>query len=85
MSTTPVTPTPPTSSTLDKILNDAEIALTLTSEFGALVPGVGTAAAAFAAIAAKILSVAKAAVQAHESITGQPLDVTTLHHIDPIP
>lgn len=81
---TPATPTPPVQSTLDKILADAETALTLTAEFGALVPGFGTAISAGAAIASRILSVIEAGVRAHEGITGQPLDLSTLHHIDPV-
>ena len=37
------------------------------------------------ALAKLLVSIAQAASQAHEQVTGQPIDLTLLHPIDPIP
>lgn len=45
-----------------------------------LVPGVS----GVATLAGEALSIAQAAVKAHEAISGQPLDLSLLKNIDPI-
>lgn len=69
------------SSKLDVILADAEVALGVIAGLGILSPG----SAAAAALAERVLSVIQQGVEAHEAITGQPLDLTKLHHIEAIP
>jgi len=46
-------------------------------DFAGLIPG----GAAIGGIAAVLLRIAQAAVQAHEKVTGEPLDLTKLHEI----
>lgn len=43
------------------------------------------AVAAGGAIAAQLLAIAEKAVAAYESHTGQPIDLSALHKIEPIP
>jgi hypothetical protein len=69
-------------SKLDTILEDAALALETVGGLGAVInPGI----AAGAALANKVLRLITAGVQAHEKITGQPLDLSLLHPIDLIP
>lgn len=79
MMATPAPPATPTASTLDKILTDAQIALTvLTAVGGSINPAVGS----IAALVLKLEGIIQAAVTAHESVSKQPLDLTKLQHID---
>lgn len=67
---------------LDVILDDATLVLATITGLGGLInPGV----AAGGALAGKLLALVSAGVKAHESITGQPLDLSKLHRIDLIP
>lgn len=67
---------------LDVILDDATLVLATITGLGGLInPGV----AAGGALAGKLLNLLSAGVRAHESVTGQPLDLNRLHHIDLIP
>jgi hypothetical protein len=91
-----ITPTPapapalapapvPGSSKLDKILNDFEIAAAV---LAGVAPALGPAGAAVAigvGLADRLLKSLIAGVQAHEAITGQVLDASTLHEIPLIP
>ena len=70
---------PPDRTRVDITLDNAALVLsTITGLAGLFNPGV----AATGALAGKLLSVISAGVKAHEAITGQPLDLTKLHHID---
>jgi len=70
--------------TLDKILSILEGGAALVSATGGAAGPLGAGAAAGAAIADYFLKIARAAVRAHETVTGKPLDMTTLHQIDPV-
>lgn len=67
--------------TLDTILDDATIALGVLSTTGGLI---NPAVPGGAALLAKLLAVLQAGVRAHEAIANQPIDLSTLHHIDPV-
>lgn len=58
--------------------NIAVILATISGLGGLFNPGV----AATGELAGKLLRVISAGVKAHEAITGQPLDMSKLHHID---
>jgi hypothetical protein len=75
--TTPIVPT-----TIDKVLADAELALSILASLGGVI---NPAAAGIAALLDKVLAVAQKAVSTHEAIAGTPLDLAQLHHVDPIP
>lgn len=82
----PITAAPsvsaPVPTRLDVILDDASLVLTTIAGLGGLInPGV----AAGGALAGKLLNMISAGIKAHESITGQPLDLSKLHRIDLIP
>ena len=62
----------------DKILAAMEMAAAIASSIPSPISGA-------AHLADYFLKIAQAAVKAHESITGQPLDMTKLHQIDPVP
>lgn len=82
----PITPmlSAPGPTTLDKILNDFEIAATVIAGVAPAVGPVGATASIFAGLAAKLILSIQAGVKAHEAITGQPLNLDNLHSIDPI-
>jgi hypothetical protein len=75
--TNPVPTVPQAISRLDSIL----ITLEVLAEIATAVPGVGQVAG----LAEKLLAIAQAAIGAHEAATGQPLDLSLLHNIDPLP
>jgi hypothetical protein len=78
MSTTP-TPIPVlTSNPFERILGAIEMATAIASSIPSPISG-------FAHLADYFLKIAQAAVHAHESITGKPLDMSLLHQIDPVP
>lgn len=68
-------------SVLDKILADLELAAQVASVVGLPNPAI----AGGAKLADYFLKIAQAAVKAHESVTGQPLDLTKLQDITPVP
>lgn len=90
MATTPIvvqpTPAPAaaTTSTLSKILNDAELALGIIAEVGSAVPGVATVEK-FAGYGAQIIAIISAAVAAHAAVSNQPLDLSKLSPLTPLP
>jgi len=63
--------------TLDEILTYLEFGASIVEGLGGPVAGAG-------AVAEKLLGIAQAAVRAHESITGKPIDLTQLHQIAPV-
>lgn len=63
--------------TLDEILTAMQFAASIAT-------GLGGPVASGANLAAYFLKIAQSAVQAHEAITGQPLDMTKLHEIQPV-
>ena len=66
-------------SRVDAVLDNTALTLaTISGLAGLFNPGV----AATGALAGKLLSVISAGVKAHEAVTGQPLDLSKLHHID---
>ena len=71
-------------STMSKVLSDAELVLSVLAGVGSAIPGIGIPIAAGAAIALKIESVIAAAINAHQAITGQPIDLTKLQPYVPI-
>lgn len=74
-----------TTTTVEKILSDFEIAAAVVAEIGPIAaPGVGTAIGAGAVLAGKLLAAIQAGVRAHEAITGTPLDMSKLHDIQPV-
>jgi hypothetical protein len=95
MSTTIVTPSTTTttvtspavpstgSSTIDKIFSDVDIALGIAASIGASFPA-GVAIAGAAGLLQRILSIAEAAVKAHEALAGVPLDLTVLKQLPPL-
>ncbi len=67
---------------IDQILADFQLAAQVIAGIGVVAnPAVGTGAA----LAAKLLAALQAGVQAHEAITGTPLDINKLHEIQPLP
>lgn len=66
---------------LDQVITDAELAMTILASVGAVI---NPAVPAAAALANRLLSALQAGVKAHEAILGQPLDLSLLHHIDPV-
>jgi len=64
-------------SVFDKILAALEMGAAIASSIPSPIAGAGKLADYF-------LKIAQAAVKAHESITGQPLDMTKLHEIEPV-
>lgn len=62
--------------TLDDILQALNVAADVASAF--------PPAAVPAALVAKLLSIAQAAVNAHVAATGKPMDLTQLHQIAPV-
>jgi len=62
--------------TLDEILAGLQVAADVAASY--------PPTALPAALAAKLLSIVQAAVTAHESATGKPLDLTQLHQITPV-
>ncbi len=73
MSTTP-TPKPP--SRLDQIISYLDVGVSFFGELQGIVPGAG-----IAILADKFLKIAQKAVRAHESLTGEPLDLERLHEL----
>ncbi len=69
---------------LSKILAILEGGAALVAATGGAAGPLGATTAAGAAIADYFLKIAQAAVQAHEGVTGKPLDMTTLHQIAPV-
>ena len=66
---------------MEKVLADAELVTSVLAGAGGLInPAVG----AGAALLDRLLRLAKASVAAHEAISGQPIDLALLHHIDPV-
>lgn len=61
---------------LDEILVSLQVAAGVASAY--------PPAAAPALLLEKLLAIAQAAVTAHESATGKPLDLTQLHQIKPL-
>lgn len=69
-------------SLLDTVLDNAELVLaTLEGLGGAINPAVP----AVATLLAKVERTIAAGIKAHERITGQPLDLSKLHHIEELP
>lgn len=62
--------------TLEQILNALEMGASITAELGPIPQIVASAK-----LADYFLKIAQSAVRAHESITGKPLDLGTLHEI----
>lgn len=75
---TPVTPLVVSNSPFERILGAIEMAAAIASSIPSPISG-------FAHLADYFLKIAQAAVKAHEQITGQPLDMSKLHQIDPVP
>jgi hypothetical protein len=73
-------PTQPTA--LDNALTGTEITLDLLAGFGG---AINPAVPAIAALLARLERIAAKSIHAHEAITGQPLDLTRLHRIEPLP
>ncbi len=65
-------------SIFDKILMALEMATAIAGSIPSPIAGA-------AKLADYFLKIAQAAVKAHETITGQPLDLTKLHEIEPVP
>lgn len=64
---------------LDTILETLDIAAEIGEEIGPGIVGVGSA------YADKLLKIVMKAHAAHVAITGQPMDLSQLHKIDPLP
>ncbi len=75
-------PAPVALSTLDKILDDAEVGLGVLGSFGGLInPGIP----AVAALLAKVDRIIKKGVLAHEGVSGQPYNPASHPDIPLIP
>jgi hypothetical protein len=70
---------------LDYILGVLDGGAQIVAATGGAAGPIGASAAAAAVIADYFLKIAQAAVRAHEGVTGKPLDMATLHQIDPVP
>ena len=71
-----------TPSRIDAALANADMTLAALTEAGGFInPAIPGAAL----IADKLLHIIQAAVRAHEAATGTPLDMSLLHHIEPLP
>lgn len=69
-------------SRISDLLDNADQALQALTEAGAIInPGVPAAAL----LADKLVHIIQAAVRAHEAATGQPIDMSLLHRIEPLP
>jgi len=66
---------------IDQVLQDAELVCGVLAGAGGLI---NPAVPAGAELLAKLLSMVSAGVAAHEAISGQALDLTKLHHLDPV-
>lgn len=69
-------------SKVEQILGEAAAALEAVEEFGG---ALGPEVPAAAAIGSLIVRIVTAGVKAHQTVTGQPLDLSLLHHIEPLP
>lgn len=69
--------------TFDEIIAFLRGASSLVSTLG-VSGGAFTAIAGGAKVADYFLQIAQAAVQAHETVTGKPIDLSTLHDITPV-
>lgn len=71
------------SQTPEEILNEIIQIATVGATVAQTVPNPEVQAGA--AIAAALLQIAQKAIAAHEQITGQPIELSLLHPIEPVP
>lgn len=77
-----MTPTNTTGLEIPTKLDQILAFLTVGAQWAALIPLPGTAIAS--KIAGSLLRIIQAAIQTHEAITGEPLDLSKLHELPPI-
>ena len=65
-----------------ELLDQADQTLQALTEAGGLI---NPAVPAAALVADKLLHIIQVAVKAHEDVTGEPIDMSKLHEIEPLP